>query len=181
MQAGIDTAFIYERGQTTAVRSWILQRSAWVPDARDSMRIERGYLSIERDGSQSYIEHRLFEGSPPQYMRAILTADGEHTREPITEEQFLRQWPQTEEFRIHKIRHHIMSGGDVVLYCDVYVDESWGLKLLIAKFGNPALARAFVLPDDVHGALEINPDAITDVQLAKDPAMFNVFFIENHR
>ena len=144
-------------------RSWVIEA---LPDEAlidHSIYHEIGYL-FNTDG-----ELRVFKKRMPGSWKYGLTVkeDGDLFRKEWEEKDFPEWafnvvWPNTENFRFHKIRHfvyYLFDGRVCLLEIDEYKQNLKGLIRLECEFQSNGLAEEFILPDWVQGPVEVTKDS----------------------
>jgi adenylate cyclase len=115
----------------------------WLSRCR-AVRIEQGYLAIERDA-----EVRLRRRDEERLL-TVKRGHGEVREEieiALDAGQFDALWPLTESRRLRKTRWMVpLEGGDLTAEVDVFEDELAGLVVGEVEFDSEAASRSFEAP-----------------------------------
>jgi adenylate cyclase len=107
------------------------------------VRVEQGYLAVERDGSEVRIR-RTKKAAALLVKNAAGPAQVE-VEVPLSGEQLAALWPLTEGRRMSKVTHKI-DVAEVPFTLDMYEGQLDWLNIAEAEFPGPTAAEAFTPP-----------------------------------
>lgn len=107
------------------------------------LRIEQGYLAVEKDGSEVRIRKTAKDAS--LFVKGPSGANQVEVEVVITKEQLAALWPMTEGRRMSKVTHKI-DVAEIPFTLDRYEGQLDWLNIAEAEFPGPTAAEAFTPP-----------------------------------
>jgi CYTH domain-containing protein len=124
-------------------RKFLVSEIPKVLNLAAGIRVEQGYLSVERDGSEVRIR-RTAKAASLLVRNAAGPAQVE-VEVPLSGEQLAALWPLTEGRRMSKVTHKI-DVAEVPFTLDMYEGQLDWLNIAEAEFPGPTAAEAFTPP-----------------------------------